>query len=133
MTPEELSEIRKACEAATKGPWAANHQDYGDEIWFGGEGRGMWKINAPRENDDPWEDLAVYLASCDCSNPSCDSPVRNANRADAYFIANARTWIPQLLDYIEEMENLLAAHHGPHGLTGCSYCEQAEHPIYILE
>ena len=29
----------------TPGPWAAKYDDYGDEIWFGGEGRGMWTIS----------------------------------------------------------------------------------------
>ena len=28
----------------TPGPWSTSFEDYGDEIWFGGEGKGMHRI-----------------------------------------------------------------------------------------
>jgi len=28
----------------TPGPWTILFEDYGDEIWFGGEGCGMWLV-----------------------------------------------------------------------------------------
>lgn len=28
----------------TPGPWKAEFWDYGDELWFGGSGAGMWSI-----------------------------------------------------------------------------------------
>lgn len=28
----------------TPGPWTAEHSNYGDEIWFGGYGAGMWTV-----------------------------------------------------------------------------------------
>ena len=31
----------------TPGPWAAEYSSYGEEIWFGGEGCGMWTIDPP--------------------------------------------------------------------------------------
>lgn len=29
----------------TKGPWKISEQDYGDELWFGGEGCGLITVN----------------------------------------------------------------------------------------
>lgn len=31
----------------TPGPWIAEFSDYGDEIWFGGYGAGMWTVDPP--------------------------------------------------------------------------------------
>ena len=31
----------------TPGPWIAEFSDYGDEIWFGGYGAGMWTVEPP--------------------------------------------------------------------------------------
>ena len=31
----------------TPGPWIAEYSDYGDEIWFGGYGAGMWTVEPP--------------------------------------------------------------------------------------
>lgn len=31
----------------TPGPWTAEYDDYGDEVWFGGRGAGMWTIHGP--------------------------------------------------------------------------------------
>ncbi len=31
----------------TPGPWTATYDDYGDEIWYGGEGCGQWTIAGP--------------------------------------------------------------------------------------
>ena len=31
----------------TPGPWIAEFSDYGEEIWFGGYGAGMWTVEPP--------------------------------------------------------------------------------------
>lgn len=41
MTAEEL---QKLLNVATPGPWLATYSNYGEEIWFGGEGCGMWEV-----------------------------------------------------------------------------------------
>lgn len=45
----------------TPGPWEAEYSDYGDEIWFGGSGCGMWAIRGPD---------ACYLAGCAERSPA---------------------------------------------------------------
>lgn len=31
----------------TPGPWTAEYDEYGGEIWYGGAGCGLWTINGP--------------------------------------------------------------------------------------
>ncbi len=64
----------------TPGPWAAEYSTYGEEIWFGGEGPGMWTIDAP----------GAYLSGCEGSATA---------EADARLIAAA----PDLLAALQDL------------------------------
>lgn len=67
----------------TPGPWTAEYDDYGDEVWFGGEGCGMWTVNEP----------GCYLAGF-----GEDTEDKKAiAKADAVLIAAA----PELLNALE--------------------------------
>ena len=85
MTPEELAAIRKATDAAPNGTWSVKHLPFhwGDPPDY--------EIETTQEffndsGDDGWT--------------VCHLSTLNA----ATFIAGARSWIPQLLDYIDELE-----------------------------
>ena len=70
----------------TPGPWEAEYSDYGEEIWYGGEGAGVWSIKGPKE---------CYLAGM--GDESADEQERAA--ANARLIAAA----PDLLSACEEI------------------------------
>lgn len=40
----ELTELEALVAKATPGPWDSAYDDYGDEIWFGGYGKGTWTV-----------------------------------------------------------------------------------------
>lgn len=88
ITREELAEMKRRCEAAAKGPWDAKHHEYGDEIWYGGRGCGMWQIEGPD---------TCFLAAND------DLPDKEICAANAQFIAHARTDLPRLIAAHEEL------------------------------
>lgn len=79
MTPEELDTIRQACDAARERPWKF-------QPGFPQE-RAVWI----------WQDTG--------------GPARHIGEVledvNAHFIANARSWLPQLLDYVDELEESL--------------------------
>lgn len=83
----------------TPGPWTAEYSTYGDEIWFGGEGPGMWTIDAP----------GVYMSGCEGSATA---------KADARLIAAA----PDLLAALETLMGLIE-------MTGPRCISDYAHPI----
>ena len=38
------AELADLLTKGTPGPWSAEYQSYGDGLWFGGDGYGMWTI-----------------------------------------------------------------------------------------
>ena len=72
----------------TPGPWEAEYSDYGEEIWYGGEGAGVWSIKGPKE---------CYLAGM--GDESADEQERAA--ANARLIAAA----PDLLEACERLRD----------------------------
>jgi hypothetical protein len=90
MTEQELSEIKKRVQAATKEPWKSyiegRDHESGDSFIMTGiqEGQDIW--NETRGKD-------IYLSG--------------ATADDLDFIAHARQDIPLLLDYIQELQNEL--------------------------
>ena len=79
LTPDELSEIRARCEAATEGPYCVERHDMEDgsityEIWTSSFKTRIVSINDELDNDNA--------------------------RLDAQFLANARADIPALLSTI---------------------------------
>ena len=84
MTPEQLAEIRARAEAATPGPWECIESFPPGEFALAArppDEVGPLTI-AIVGNDDAWEDA----------------------EANTQFAAHARTDIPALLDYIEELQ-----------------------------
>jgi hypothetical protein len=90
MTEQELSEIRKRVQAATKEPWKSyiegRDHESGDSFIMTGiqEGQDIW-------NETRGEDIYLSGATTD----------------DQDFIAHARQDIPILIDYIQELQNEL--------------------------
>lgn len=90
LTPEQLAEIAARAEAATPGPWCTDSW----EIYQGTEyqpGLSMWIGETCRGNTSPEQD-----------------------RADATFVAAARTDIPALLAEIHRLRNELAEEKASH-------------------
>jgi len=88
MTPEDLQHIREATDKATPEPWQpiAYDDDEPTSIFSG-------------VKNDKMLGTVVILGGV------FQGLVRGVhNEEDAYFIANARTWIPQLLDYIDVLK-----------------------------
>lgn len=80
MIDTSAEAVAKLLDGVTPGPWDAEYDDYGQEIWFGGEGYGTWTVGPcfiGGDGDDP--DLARIMD------------------ADARFIAAARDLVPALL------------------------------------
>lgn len=66
----------------TPGPWKAEFDEYGDEIWFGGPGKGTWSVGP------------AYLGGL---GPNDDGLERM--KADASLISAA----PELLEAVETL------------------------------
>lgn len=85
MRPDERSEARRLCEAATKGPWSLNTQDDDDaQPLVDSDATGCSVALMERDNGD------------------------ETMRPNAEFIALARTALPQALDEIDRLEQRLA-------------------------
>lgn len=86
MTKDERDALRQLCEAATPGPWVSFQEDSAIEAEEGGAichiAHHAYLPTAMRRNED-W------------------------SHANAAFIAAARTALPKLLDYVEELEKKL--------------------------
>jgi hypothetical protein len=90
MTEQELIEIKKRVEMATKGPWKSyiegrDHSSGSDFIMTG----------VP-ENEDIWSKAR-----------GTDMELTGATKADQDFIANARQDIPKLLHEVERLKSEL--------------------------
>ena len=87
MTPEQRAELRRLCEAATPGPWLPNPKlcdvtaACPDGVTPSGVMSGVMSGVGP----------FVYVA-------------RVQEYRDVSFIAEARTALPALLDYVEKLE-----------------------------
>ena len=88
MTKDELDAIREQCNRATAGPWNTSRTD----------------MDSYTENPDDPEKGCQYV--CYVYPPDRQRiPVFGANaREDAEFIADAREYIPRLLDALDEAE-----------------------------
>jgi hypothetical protein len=40
----DIKQLQETLAAATPAPWDKEYDDYGDEIWFGGAGCGLWTV-----------------------------------------------------------------------------------------
>ena len=90
MTNKELEELEKLFNEATEGPWEVEEQDYGDEIWFGGDGEGLIKING-------W-----YSGGCK-KYPEQWKQLHN----EAQLIAASRTAVPKLIAEVRRLREAL--------------------------
>ena len=95
MTPERLAEIRKRCEAATKGKWRHGFTDrsgVAEEDAYGGYimQRKKSPAHVIRGGTDDW-----------------GIPVGVLKKEDGDFIAHSRTDIPDLLDEIDRLRKEL--------------------------
>lgn len=91
LTPEELAAIRAREQQATPGPWDAAADDDAHRVWMLQAG----ERPATYESHHVWEcDHACYPGE----------PQYEQADADADFIAHARSDIPALLAYVEELE-----------------------------
>lgn len=70
----------------TPGPWEADYDEYGDEIWYGGSGQGLWTIKGPG---------SCYLAGMAGEDEEPGS--REQAEADARLISAA----PDLLEALK--------------------------------
>jgi len=87
----------------TPGPWTAEYSNYGDEIWFGGYGAGMWTV----------EPIGAYLDG--------------ASKENAHLIAAA----PELLAALEALRGeaeMLRRQYGREGNT-----EWADRQAWLVE
>jgi hypothetical protein len=87
MTDQEIIEIKKRVEMATKGPWKSyiegrDHESGNDFIMTG-----------ISENEDIWSEAR-----------GTDIELTGATNADQDFIANARQDIPKLLDEVTRLK-----------------------------
>jgi len=123
-TSEQLSQIKKRCKAATRGPWQlvlkpsyqerktqyyaeariiATKIDTGAKMW--NEKTGKWDLPVKHEIvseayvDEALSENGKFFKSMFKSGKQCVS--------DIDFIAHARTDIPMLLDYVEYLESEL--------------------------
>lgn len=96
MTPAELAAIRERADAATEGPWEAEHRESLD--WLSqGLGDDSHQPGSTVHNGDPGNPLFGTLW-----------PNRNG-RENAEFIAHARSDIPALLDHVEVQASVIEA------------------------
>jgi hypothetical protein len=87
MTPERIAELRELCEMATPGPWSFECLDAGDDE--DDASGGCWQVPEP------------------LVTPSSDGDYLNGR--NAWFIAAARTALPEALDEIERLRAEVAA------------------------
>jgi hypothetical protein len=88
MNRPDIEAIRARCEAATPGPWKVQDQDG----WY-------WSVVKADEEDDGWMPDAIFDDGSAAGEyaPRCKPHDRD-------FLVSARTDIPALLAYIEELE-----------------------------
>ena len=88
MGKDERAEARRICEAATPGPWTTDENSWG-----------------------PWDDdsdcPAAWMVPEALTVEGCEGDY--LGRADAEFIAHARTGYPAALDELDRLESEVAA------------------------
>lgn len=91
--PEKTRQLRETLLALAQltpvKPGDVNYSDYGDELWFGGEGKGTYYIDA---SDD------VTL----CAGGGCQDPERKATLAR---IARLVSYAPVMLDLLKQIDD----------------------------
>lgn len=80
MIDTSTEAVTKLLDGVTPGPWDSEYDDYGEEIWFGGEGCGTWTVGP-----------------CFIGGDGHDPDLARIMDADAHFIAAARDLVPALL------------------------------------
>lgn len=99
MTPKRIAELRALCEAATPGPW----ETVGTEI------------DAPTEE--------VVTADCaPCGWSGCSGARVEVSGANADFIVQARTALPEALDEIERLQGEPCQCN----CSGCFHCQEVD-------
>jgi hypothetical protein len=88
MSPEERAALRVLAEAATPGPWEV------ERYW--------WKLGSSRGMPDSWW-LGIEARGAVCGTVA-QALEDDEAKADAAFIAAARTAVPALLDALDEAE-----------------------------
>lgn len=103
MTRPDLDAIRARCEAATAGPWRVSTHTYpnGTTVVDAITGVSEPKWSDYGEGEGEWFTDTLTLVET-------DSGVYGPTMPDAQFIAAARTDIPALLAYIDELEREIA-------------------------
>jgi len=99
MTRLDLAAIRARCEAATKGPWCVSTVSFanGNTVVEAITGVGEPQWSEYGEGEGEWYTDSLVLVETDAG-------VYGPTLPDAQFIAAARTDVPALLAYIEELE-----------------------------
>src|SRR5579875_3536452 len=94
MTPERIAELRRLCGAATPGPWKC----WG--VWGPVKGTDFMAVSRIGPEAPEWAGIVadpLYPPNADFY----------AKREDAEFVAIARTALPEALDEIEHLRDLL--------------------------
>lgn len=96
MTDAELKAVAEACKRATPGPWKRCP-------------KGVYILAAdgsPVTDIDDFENLGPIRMRGHGAEVSGNRPAGSQD-ANAEFICNARTWIPQLVDRVRDLEERL--------------------------
>lgn len=88
MTRPDLEAIRARCDAATPGPWKVEDHDG----WY-------WSVVKAEKADDDWMPDVVFD-----DGSAAGEYGQECNPHDRDFLVAARTDIPALLAYIDELE-----------------------------
>lgn len=102
----------------TKGPWRVVFRDYGDEVWFGGEGEGMMTIWA---NDSPLAYLGLWRKEWEAC-PVEEEPSPAEREANARLIARAPELDALNAKLLEALEGFVSA-YDLQGVTDEEYPE----------
>lgn len=92
MTRPDLDAIRARCDAATPGPWKVQDHDG----WY-------WVVVKDDDEDDGWMSDAVF----DDGSAGAEYAA-TCKPHDREFLVAARTDIPALLAYVDELEREIA-------------------------
>lgn len=100
MTPEYLKKIRELCEAATKGPWQRSY--FVDFPQYANRSK-EWKKNADVVERHMIRGPGIV------GQPSCNVVMQIECREDQDrdFVAESRTALPALLDYVDRLEKIV--------------------------
>ena len=116
----DLPAIKKLCEAATAEPWKVITSSEGDEWYFGHHVAGEFEV----QQRDTKEVIAVYgLDQDEAGRPKT---------ANADFIAQARTLVPQLVEALEEAQQRSDAIEGRLSEIVEECEEVGEDPSYLF-